>query len=61
MRKNGLKRFKDNIKAFLKEIKNYDLNNMSDIKIQSYFDLYKLNVEDFYDSNYIEDINHLKK
>ena len=60
MRKNGVKKFKDNIKAFLKEIQKYDLDSLSDEKIQEYFNLYKLNIEDF-SEHYIEKIHHLSK
>ena len=60
MRKNGVKKFKDNIKAFLKEIQKYDLDSLSDEKIQEYFNLYKLNIEDF-SEYYIEKIHHLSK
>ena len=58
MRKNGLKKLKDNLKKFVNEIKIYELNSLSDETIQNYFNTYKLNVEDF-EKNYIEDIYHL--
>ena len=60
MRKNGLKALRDNIKKFVKEIKKYKLDSLSDEKIQEYLTTYKLNIEDF-KGNYIEDIYHLKK
>lgn len=58
MRKNGLKKLKDNLKKFVNEIKIYELDSLSDERIQNYFNTYKLNVEDF-EKNYIEDIYHL--
>ena len=58
MRKNGLKKLKDNLKKFVNEIKIYELDSLSDERIQNYFNMYKLNVENF-EENYIEDIYHL--
>lgn len=60
MRRNGLKKLKDNLKRFVKEIRKYELDSLSDDKIQGYLNMYKLNIEDF-PGNYIEDIYHLKK
>ena len=60
MRKNGLKKLKDNLKKFVKEIRKYELDSLSDEKIQGYLNMYKLNIEDF-PENYIENIYHLKK
>lgn len=60
MRRCKLKNLKCNIKEFLKEVKNYDLYDLSDEKIQLYFNRYKLNIEDFV-NNYVEEVNHLKK
>ena len=60
MRRNGLKKLKDNLKNFVREIKLYDISSLSDEKIQSYLDIYKLNISDFED-NYIEEIYHLTK
>lgn len=60
MRRNGLKKLKDNLKKFVKEIRKYELDSLSDEKIQGYLNMYKLNIEDF-PGNYIEDIYHLKK
>jgi hypothetical protein len=60
MKKNGIKEFKKNIKGFIKEIKNYKLDSISDEKIQEYFNQYKLNITDFKD-NYIEEIFHITK
>lgn len=60
MRRNGLKKLKDNLKKFVKEIRKYELDSLSDEKIQEYLNMYKLNIEDF-PGNYIEDIYHLKK
>ena len=60
MRRNGLKKLKDNLKKFVKEIGKYELDSLSDEKIQGYLNMYKLNIEDF-PENYIEDIYHLPK
>ena len=60
MRKNGLKKLKNNLKRFVNEIKKYELDTLSDERIQNYFNMYKLNVEDFAE-NYIEEIYHLKR
>ena len=60
MRKNGLKKLKDNLKKFVKEIREYELDSLSDKTIQGYLNMYKLNIEDF-QGNYIEGIYHLKK
>lgn len=60
MRRNGLKKLKDNLKKFVKEIRKYELDSLSDEKIQGYLNMYKLNIEDF-PENYIENIYHLKK
>ena len=57
---NGLKKLKDNLKKFVKEIRKYELDSLSDEKIQGYLNMYKLNIEDF-PENYIENIYHLKK
>ena len=43
---------------FVKEIKKYELDSLSDERIQGYLDMYKLNIESFTE-NYIEDIYHL--
>ena len=58
MRRKGLKKLKDNLKKFVKEIKKYELDSLSDERIQGYLDMYKLNIESFTE-NYIEDIYHL--
>lgn len=60
MRKNGLRKLRDNLKKFVKEIRKYELDSLSDEKIQDYLNMYKLNVEDFTE-NYIEEVYHLKK
>ena len=60
MRRNSLKKLKDNIKNFVKEIRKYELDSLSDERIQEYLNMYKLNIEDF-KGNYIENIYHLKK
>lgn len=60
MRRNGLKKLKDNLRNFVKEIRKYELDSLSDEKIQRYLNMYKLNIEDF-PKNYIEEIYHLKK
>ena len=53
-----MKKLKDNLKKFVNEIKIYELDSLSDERIQNNFNTYKLNVEDF-EENYIEDIYHL--
>jgi len=58
MRRKGLKKLKDNLKICVKEIKKYELDSLSDERIQGYLDMYKLNIESFTE-NYIEDIYHL--
>ena len=58
MGRKGLKKLKDNLKKFVKEIKKYELDSLSDERIQGYLDMYKLNIESFTE-NYIEDIYHL--
>lgn len=60
MKRNGLKRLKDNLKKFVKEIRKYELDSLSDEKIQEYLNMYKLNIEDF-PGNYIEKVYHLKR
>lgn len=60
MRKNGVKKLKDNIKNFMKEIKKYEIESITDTKLQKYFDMYNLNIDNFI-GNYVEEIYHLEK
>lgn len=60
MRKKGVKKLKDNIKNFMKEIKKYEIKSITDTKLQKYFDMYNLNIDNFI-GNYVEKIYHLEK
>ncbi len=60
MRKNGVKKLKDNIKNFMKEIKKYEIESITDTKLQKYFDMYNLNIDNLI-GNYVEEIYHLEK
>lgn len=44
MRKNKLNLLKDNVKGFFKELKDYDLNEVSDSKIQELLEAHKLDI-----------------
>ncbi|MGL5873748.1 MAG: DEAD/DEAH box helicase family protein [Xenococcaceae cyanobacterium] len=45
MRKGKLKLFKDNIKSFFKEFKDYQINEVSDSTIQEWLNIHKLDVK----------------
>lgn len=60
MRKDKLKKLKENIRKFVLEIKNYELDSFSDEKIQNCLNLWKLNIDDF-EREYTEGIFHLRK
>lgn len=47
IRRNGLKRLKDQIKGFVKELKPYSLDELSDTTLQELLALHHLNIEDF--------------
>jgi hypothetical protein len=44
MRKDKLRSFKTNIKNFFKEFKNYQINEISDEKLQQFLNAHKLNM-----------------
>lgn len=60
IRRNKLHKLKDQIKKFIKELKPYNLHELSDETIQKFLDLYQLNVEDF-SCQYSEGYFHAKK
>jgi len=60
MRKNRLKKLRDNVKGFFKEFKNYSINELSDEKIHEFLSYHELNIEDLIDK-YSEDYYHNKK
>lgn len=60
MRKNRLKKLRDNVKGFFKEFKNYNINELSDEKIQTFMSHHELNLEDLIDK-YSEEYFHNKK
>lgn len=47
IRRNKLRKLKDQIKKFIKELKSYNLHELSDDTIQKFIDLHHLNVEEF--------------
>ncbi|WP_237775136.1 hypothetical protein [Clostridioides difficile] len=55
-----MKKLKDNIKNFMKEIKKYEIESITDTKLQKYFDMYNLNIDNLI-GNYVEEIYHLEK
>ncbi|WP_375341195.1 hypothetical protein [Okeania sp. SIO1I7] len=54
MRKGKLKLLRDNVKSFFKEFKDYQLDEISDYKIQEWIQIHKLDVESL-KSEYSED------
>lgn len=60
IRKGKLRKFKDNIKGFIKEFKNYDLNDISDDTIQNWLNINELNVDGL-KTNYSEKYYHKTK
>lgn len=57
MRKNRLKKLRENVKGFFKEFKNYDINDISDEKIQEFISHHELNIDDLfekYSENYYQ-------
>lgn len=60
IRKNGLKKLKDNIKNFITELKPYEISEISDETLQKLLDIHHLNVLDF-DNIYSEQYYHSKK
>lgn len=59
MRKNGLQKFKRNIKNFFNEIIRYKKSTISDETLQELINNNKLNISDF--NNYIEEIQKCKR
>jgi len=59
IRKRKLKEFKSNIKAFIKEFKNYNIKEISDKKIQGWIDIHKLDIESL-KGNYSESFTEKK-
>jgi len=57
IRRNGLKRFKDNIRGFVSELDKYEWNTISSESLQKYLDLHKLNMDSF-EKEYSEDYYH---
>lgn len=60
MRRNGLKKLKDNIRDLLKELKKYQIDSLSDERIQKYLDMYNLNIDGFKEC-YVEKIIHSQR
>lgn len=57
IRRNRLKRLKKQIKDFVKELKPYSLEELSDITLQKFLDLHYLNIEEF-SAQYSEEYYH---
>ena len=49
MRKNRLKKLRENVKGFFKEFKNYNINDISDEKIQEFISHHELNIDDLFE------------
>lgn len=60
MRKNRLKNLRNNVRGFFKEFKNYNINEISDEKIQQFIVHHELNINDLIEK-YSEDYYHNKK
>lgn len=60
IRRNGLRRLKDQVKKFIKELKKFSLNEISDTKLQEALNLHHLNIEEF-SKQYSEEYHHLIK
>ncbi|MDF3934281.1 DEAD/DEAH box helicase [Pseudomonas citronellolis] len=60
LRKNGLKKLRDNFKGFIKELNGYEIGGISDAKIQQLLEYHKLSITDLKDT-YSEDYVSLKK
>lgn len=59
MRKNGLKRLKENVNGFFKEFKNYKISEVEDAKINSFILIHKLDLDSL-KSEYSEQYYHCK-
>ena len=60
IRRNRLKSLKDQIKGFVKELKPYSLDELSDTTLQELLALHHLNIEDF-SAQYSEEYYHKAK
>ena len=60
IRRSKLKLLKDNIKRFIKELKPYELSEISDLTLQQFLDLHKLNMSDLVET-YSESYFHKSK
>ena len=60
IRRGKLKLLKDNIKRFIKELKPYELSEVSDSTLQQLLDLHKLNIYDLVET-YSENYFHKNK
>ena len=60
IRRNGLKSLKNQIKDFIKELKPYSLEELSDTTLQKLLALHRLNIEDF-SAQYSEEYYHNSK
>lgn len=60
MRKNTLKKLRENVRAFFKEFKNYNIKEISDEKIQEFIIHHELNVNDLIEK-YSETYYHNKR
>lgn len=60
MRKNRLKKLRENVKGFFKEFKNYNINEISDEKIHEFITHHELNIDDLI-GKYSEDYYQNKK
>lgn len=60
MNPNGLEKLKNNLKDFMNDILKINIEDISNLILQEYYDKYKLNIDDFI-SNYLEPIKHLER
>lgn len=60
IRKGKLRTFKENVKRFIKELKQYNLNDISDERLQKFIDLHHLNLGDIREL-YSEEYYHRTK
>lgn len=60
IRRGKLKVFKESIKRFMKELKPYSLNDISDEKLQNLINLHHLNLDDIREL-YSEEYHHRTK
>ena len=60
IKRGKLRNFKESIKRFIKELKPYNLNEISDEKVQNLIDLHHLNLKDIREL-YSEEYYHRTK